>query len=111
MDILDNFLRQWIGIEDFNVLNFSKILLEFAFVFKVFEYFGPFRPSITIITGRRNFLSLADGLLDKTLKTKNGFEHFFAAKSGNFCFKFYNILQIFKISDLYLICLLTRLEN
>ena len=36
--ILDSLLRQWNGFKDF-ILNFSKILLKFAIVFKIFEYF------------------------------------------------------------------------
>ena len=31
---------------------------------------------LTIITSPRNFLSLADGLHDRTPETKNSFEHF-----------------------------------
>ena len=37
--ILDSLLIQWNGFEDFDILNFSKILLKFAIVFKIFEYF------------------------------------------------------------------------
>ena len=55
--------------EDFNILNFGKILLKFAIVFKICEYFCPFL-SLTIITGRRSFSSLADGLLDVTPEKK-----------------------------------------
>ena len=32
--ILDSLLKQWNGFEDFNILNFNKILLKFATVFK-----------------------------------------------------------------------------
>ena len=70
--ILDSLLRKWNGIEDFNVLNFSKISLKFAIVFKIFCLFL----SLTIITGQRSFSGLADGLLDITPETKNSFEHF-----------------------------------
>ena len=73
--MLDSLLKQWNGFEVFKVLNFSKILLKFAIVFKIFECFCPFL-SLTIITGQRSFLSLADGLLDMTQKRKNSFEHF-----------------------------------
>ena len=54
-------------------------------------------------TGRRNFLSLANGLLDKTPETKNGFERLLTAKSGNFLFKFCNFLkyQFFFLFDLF----------
>ena len=37
--ILDSVLRQWNGFEDFIILNYSKILIKFAVVFKDFEYF------------------------------------------------------------------------
>ena len=56
--------------EDINITNFSKILLKFANVLKIFEYFCPFL-SLTIITGQRSFLSLADGALDKNPEPKN----------------------------------------
>ena len=73
--ILDSVLRQWNGFEDFNVLNFGKISLKFAIVFKICECFYPFL-SLTIITGQRSFSSLADGLLDITQERKNTFEQF-----------------------------------
>ena len=36
--VLDSFLRQWNGFdnENFDIMNFSKILLKFAIVFKIF---------------------------------------------------------------------------
>ena len=34
---MDNLLRQWIGFEDFNILNLSNIL-KFAIVFKIFDF-------------------------------------------------------------------------
>ena len=37
--ILVSLLKQWNGFEDFNILNFSKILLKFAIVFKIFDNF------------------------------------------------------------------------
>ena len=37
--ILDSLLIKWNGFEDFNILNFSTILLNSAIVFKIFEYF------------------------------------------------------------------------
>ena len=61
--------------EDINITNFSKILLKFAIVFKIFEFFCPFL-SLTIITGQRSFLILADGLHSINPATKNVFEHF-----------------------------------
>ena len=73
--ILGNLLRQLNGFEDFNILNFSKILLKFAIVFKIFECFCPFL-NLTIIIGQRGFWSLAVGLLDITLETKVNFELF-----------------------------------
>ena len=60
--ILDSLLRQWNGFEDLNTLNFRKILLNIAIVFKIFEYFCPIL-SLTIINGQRSFSSLADGYL------------------------------------------------
>ena len=68
-------IEQWNGLEDFNILNFSKFLLEFAIVFKIFECFIPFL-SLTVITGWRSFSSLADGLHDITPETEYYFEHF-----------------------------------
>ena len=58
-------MRQSNGFEDSNVLNFSKILLKIAIVFKIFDCFCLFL-SLTIITGQRSFSSLADGLLEIT---------------------------------------------
>ena len=57
------------------MLNLSRILLNFAIVFKFFEYFCPFL-SLAIITGQRSFSSLSDGLPGITSETKNSFEHF-----------------------------------
>ena len=74
--MLDSLLKQWNGFEDFNILIFSKILLKFAIVFKIFEYFCPFL-SLTIITGQRSFSGLAYGLLDITPETKNCLEQFY----------------------------------
>ena len=74
--ILDNLLRQLNCFEDLYILNFSKILLKFAIVFKIFEYFCSIL-RLTIITGQRSFSSLADGLLDITTETKNSFEHYY----------------------------------
>ena len=51
------------------------MLLKFAIVFKIFEYFRPFL-SLTIITGQRSFSGLAYGLLDIAPETKNSCEHF-----------------------------------
>ena len=51
---LNGLLRQWNGFEDFNVLNFSNILLKVAIVFKIFECFCPFL-CLTIITGQLSF--------------------------------------------------------
>ena len=73
--ILDSLLRQWYGFEYFNILNFSNIFLQFAIVFKSFEYFCTFL-SLTTITGQRSFSSLGDGLLDRTFEAKNYFELF-----------------------------------
>ena len=61
--------------EDINIKNFSKILLKFSIVFRIFEYFCPFL-SLTIITDKRSCLRPADGLHDKNRDTKNVFEHF-----------------------------------
>ena len=60
--ILDSFLRHWIGFEDLIILNFSKILLKLAIVFKILEYFCPFL-SLTIITGQLAFEVLQMGYL------------------------------------------------
>ena len=48
-------------------LNCSKILL------KIFNNLCPF-PSLMTITGQRNFLSRADGLVDRIFETKNVLE-------------------------------------
>ena len=54
-----------------------KILLSRICNFlKIFEYFCP-SLVLTIITGQRKFLGLADGLNKRTSKTKNCFERFF----------------------------------
>ena len=72
---LNSLLRQWNGSEDIVITNFFKILWRFAIVFlKKFWIFSFL--SLTIITGQRNFLSLADGLHDRTHETTNGFELF-----------------------------------
>ena len=55
--MLDSLLRQLNGSEDITITNFSKILfLKYMISFVIL--------SLTIITGQRNFLSLADGLPD-----------------------------------------------
>ena len=66
MGIQYSLLRQLNGFEDLNILNFSKILLNFAIVFKIFKYFCPF----TIITGQRSFSSHEDELLDLNIEAK-----------------------------------------
>ena len=71
------------------------MLARFCYCFfKIFEYFCCFL-KLTIITGKRNFLSLTDGLPDITPETKivDGFERFFTTKSEIF-FKFCNIFLI-----------------
>ena len=90
--------------EDFNILNFIKILLKFSIVFKFFEYFCS-----SIITGKRSFSSLADGLLDITPEIKNSFERLHCEIYKLF-FNF-AILQIFQVPVFYLIYLLRRLVN
>ena len=65
--------------EDTNITIFSKILLKFAIVFKIFENFCPFL-SLTITTDQRSFLSLADGLHEKNSETKNVFDYFLYCK-------------------------------
>ena len=55
--ILKNLVRQWTWFADLNILNLSKILLNFAIIFKICEYFCPFL-SLTTITGQRRFSSL-----------------------------------------------------
>ena len=106
--ILDSVLRQWNGFEDFNILNFSKILLKFAFVFSLrlslFKILSicPFL-SLTIIPGQRSFSTLADGLLDITPDAKNSFWEFSLLNVKAFNLNF-EIFQFFKI-------LLTRLKS
>ena len=100
IDILDSFLRQWNFFEEFNVLIFIEILLKYAIVFNIFDYFCLFL-SLTIITGQRSFSSIADGLLDITPEIKNNFEQLHSEM----------FLNVFKLSVFYLIYLLTRLEN
>ena len=60
---------------DIIITSSSKILLNFAIVLKIFEYFCPFL-STTIITGQRSFSSLADGLHGEHPETKNVCERF-----------------------------------
>ena len=80
--------------EDIIITSFCKILLKFAIVVKIFEYFCPFL-SLTVFTGQQSFSSLADGLHEKNPKTKSVFEHVLTAKCGNFFgnlhFKFFSI--------------------
>ena len=59
---------EWCSV-DIIITSFCKILLKFAIVLKIFEYFCPFL-SLTIITGQRSFSSLADGLHEKNAETK-----------------------------------------
>ena len=73
--------------ERYNTTNFIKILFKFAIVLNVCENFGPFL-DLVIITGQRKILCLADGLNDKSLGTKTGFENFFNPKSGHFSLRF-----------------------
>ena len=99
--LLDSLLRLWSGFEDFNILNFSMILLKFAIVFESFVlfwvYFCPFL-SLTIITCQRSFSSHADGLPDITPETKNSIEHFYSEFCKLFHVIFCIFLQMFKIS-------------
>ena len=67
--ILANLLRQRIDFEDINILNFSKILLNFAIVFKIFVLFWVF--VVKIYTSQRKFWSLENALLDRTTETTN----------------------------------------
>ena len=60
--------------EDIIITSFCKILLKFAIVLKILEYFCPFL-NLIIFTGQRSFSSLVDGLHDKNAETKNVFEH------------------------------------
>ena len=53
MALMDSLLRQGNALRIFFILNSSKILLKFAIVFKIFEYFCSFL-SLTTITGQRN---------------------------------------------------------
>ena len=69
--------------DDIIITSFCKILLKFVIVLKFFEYFCPFL-SLTIITGQRSFLSLADGLHEKIQRQKMFLNMFFTAKCGNF---------------------------
>ena len=73
--LLDSLLWQRNSFEAFNILIFSKILLKFTIVFKVFWIFLSFS-SLAIITGQWSFSNLADGLLDITPEIKSSFEPF-----------------------------------
>ena len=72
--IMDSLLRQGNCFEDFDILNFIKILFKLAFVFKIFEYFCLFSEFHHYY--ERSFSSLSDGLLDIKPQTKNCLEHF-----------------------------------
>ena len=80
--------------EDINITNFSKTLLNFAIVSKIFEFSCSFL-SLTITAGQRSFLSLADEFHDKNPETKNVFYYFFTAKCDifrwNFALTFFSI--------------------
>ena len=102
--ILDTLLRQWSGFEDINILNLSKILLKFAIVFKMFEYFLSFSEFNDHYWPTKLF-RFCRWLFDRIPVTKKGFD-FFTAKSGNFSFQILPFSFFF-----YMICLLTRLEN
>ena len=67
-------IMEWCS-EDIIIRSFTKILLKFTIVLKIFEYFCPFL-SLMIITSQRSFSSLADGLHDKNTETKNVLEPF-----------------------------------
>ena len=85
---MDSLLRRRNGSEDIIITKFGQILLKFAIVFKIFEYFCRFL-SLTIITGQQNFWSLADGLHDNTPETKMVLTIFLTiGKFGNFFFDF-----------------------
>ena len=77
-------------IGDFSILNFGKILLRFAIVFKIFECICPFL-SLKINAGQRSFSSLADGFVEiipHQIIVLNVFteksESFFKKKFANF---------------------------
>ena len=106
--IQDSLWRQWNGFEDFKILNFCKILLKFAIVFKIFEFFCPFL-SLTIITDPGSFSSHADVLRDKIQRQIVILK--FLLRNMEAFLKFCDILQILKISVFYLNFSLTWLEN
>ena len=83
------------------ILNFSKILLKFAFFTKIYQYLLPFS---TTIPGQQNFSILGDWLFHRTFETKKLFWTFFTAKLNFFWILPFAVL-------FYMIFLLTRLEN
>ena len=98
--ILDILLRQWNGVLKILMSgSLAKFLLKFAIVLKSFENFCRFL-SLTIITGQRSFLSLADGLHQKYPETKIVFEHFIYCKFWKI-FSWILHFQFFFLYDLF----------
>ena len=78
-----------------------ELLKDFVKICKFFQYLSF---SLTTVTGQQIFSSLADGFLDRTFETKNGFEFFYCEVE-----KFSLILRFSVI--FYMIYLLTRLKK
>ena len=86
---VDSLLRQLNGFGDFDVLNFSMILLKFT---------------IVLSFSCREVLQMG---YSTSLRREKIVLNNFTSKSGSFSFK---VCSIFQISVFYLICL-TKLEN
>ena len=80
MEILGRLSGQRNGSEDISIMLFSKVLLNFAI------FLSCFCPilSLTIITGQRNLLSLADGYLTELQRQRKCSNIYFTTKSRNF---------------------------
>ena len=94
---MDSLMRQRNSSDDNNITNFCKILLNFTIVFKIFEFCSFL--SLTIITVQQTFLSLADGLRDRTPELVNVFFHREMWKLIDFLLCFFSIWFIYFILE------------
>ena len=81
--MLHSLLIQWNGSEVINFTNFSKILLKFAIVFKIFEYFCVVFWVLRSLLANEPFYVLQIGYMTETRRQKLFLNLFFIAKCGN----------------------------
>ena len=76
-------MKPWNRFEDINITNFSKIMLKFAIVLRIFEYFLSF-PEFHDHYWSTKFFGSCWWDTWENFRDKNGFEHLFKVKYENF---------------------------